>query len=127
MLCQGYRERLHGHNYKVDLQIWGRRGDDGYVVDFGKMKATLRALCKEINEHVILPANSDVLDISDADNGTNIVVKCEDGSVFRYVTSAFLKPSDSRWSFHGFVSAFPKGIVSCCPSFIPQRKSSLNI
>jgi len=81
---KGYRERLHGHNYRVDLQIWGQRGDDGYVVDFGKMKKVIRSLCKEINEHVIIPVNSDVLEISEGEAGDNIIVKCEDNSTFSF-------------------------------------------
>jgi len=81
-LLKGYRERLHGHNYRVDLKIWGDRGHDGYVVDFGKMKAVIRQLCKEINEHVIIPVKSDVLLIEE--EGDNITIKTEDNSFFRY-------------------------------------------
>mmetsp|Transcript_26902 Transcript_26902/g.32577 ORF Transcript_26902/g.32577 Transcript_26902/m.32577 type:complete len:175 (+) Transcript_26902:145-669(+) len=79
---KGYREKLHGHNYKVDLKIWGRKNGDGYVLDFGKIKAVLRDLCKDINEHVILPVNSNVLEISE--KGENVNVKCEDGSLFSF-------------------------------------------
>mmetsp|Transcript_14 Transcript_14/g.21 ORF Transcript_14/g.21 Transcript_14/m.21 type:complete len:196 (+) Transcript_14:161-748(+) len=79
---KGYRERLHGHNYRVDLKIWGDRGHDGYVVDFGKMKAVIRQLCKEINEHVIIPAKSDVLLIEE--EGDNITIKTEDNSFFSF-------------------------------------------
>jgi len=81
-LLKGYRERLHGHNYRVDLKIWGDRGHDGYVVDFGKMKAVIRQLCKEINEHVIIPAKSDVLLIEE--EGDNITIKTEDNSFFSF-------------------------------------------
>ena len=79
---KGYRERIHGHNYRVGIKVWGGLGDDGYVMDFIVVKTALRGLCKEINEHVILPSRSDVLDIKLLDG--NIQVKCEDGSMFSF-------------------------------------------
>ncbi|RHZ22112.1 hypothetical protein DYB26_005474, partial [Aphanomyces astaci] len=36
---QGFRERLHGHNYRMSVTITGDRiGHDGYLVDFGDIK-----------------------------------------------------------------------------------------
>ena len=47
---QGYRERLHGHNYQVGVRILGSRkiSADGYVVDFGDIKTVTRKICKEL-------------------------------------------------------------------------------
>ncbi|KAF4670040.1 hypothetical protein FOL47_002271 [Perkinsus chesapeaki] len=63
---RGFRERLHGHNYTVKLSISCKRwpaGDDGYVIDFGILKKLLRVICKGLNEHMIIPDKSRVLDI----------------------------------------------------------------
>ena len=30
---RGFRERLHGHNYRVSVRLRGPVGPDGYVVD----------------------------------------------------------------------------------------------
>jgi hypothetical protein len=35
---KGFREKLHGHNYRVGVTITGVVGHDGYVVDFGEIK-----------------------------------------------------------------------------------------
>lgn len=78
---KGYREKLHGHNYKLELKIWGRKNSDGYVLDFGKIKSVLRGICKQINEHVILPSKSTVLRIDN--KGKYVEVECEDDSRFR--------------------------------------------
>lgn len=43
---------------------WGGISSDGYVVDFGDMKKVARALCKELNEHLICPTRSDVLKVT---------------------------------------------------------------
>ena len=60
---QGYREKLHGHNYTVSVKLGGPLGPDGYVIDFGIVKKSLRKECKILNEAVLIPMQSDVLDI----------------------------------------------------------------
>lgn len=60
----GFRERLHGHNYRVSVEIHGRLGPQGYVVDFGIVKRVARRLCERLDEKVIVPAQSDCLTVS---------------------------------------------------------------
>jgi dihydroneopterin triphosphate aldolase (PTPS-III) / 6-pyruvoyltetrahydropterin synthase len=87
---EGYRERLHGHNYKVGVRLLGRRQvyHDGYVVDFGDIKRATRAVCKQLNEHFLCPMLSDVLTISQTttktgdQNNDSVVILCQDGSQF---------------------------------------------
>ncbi|MGD9764705.1 MAG: 6-pyruvoyl tetrahydropterin synthase family protein, partial [Candidatus Binatia bacterium] len=38
----GYRERLHGHNYRMSIGLYGQLGPQGYVVDFGIVKRVAR-------------------------------------------------------------------------------------
>jgi len=84
----GFRERLHGHNYRISVRLCGSRkiGGDGYVIDFGDVKAAVRAVCKRLNEHFLCPSFSDVLQIStfnDNSKGfTSVKLVCEDGAVF---------------------------------------------
>jgi len=70
---RGFRERLHGHNYTVKLKLAGDLGHDGYVIDFGILKKSLRATCKKLNEYLIVPIHSDVLDIAVKDEQIEIV------------------------------------------------------
>jgi dihydroneopterin triphosphate aldolase (PTPS-III) / 6-pyruvoyltetrahydropterin synthase len=81
---KGYRERLHGHNYKIGVRLFGNRqiGADGYVIDFGCIKDVCKKICKQINEHFICPMHSDVLKISTDD--TSVYIECEDGSCFQF-------------------------------------------
>ena len=77
---QGYREKLHGHNYTVGVRVQGSSGDnnnlnrcgtmtnkepflgsDGYLCDFSDIKRVLRAICCQFDEHFICPMNSPVL------------------------------------------------------------------
>lgn len=81
---KGFRERLHGHNYRLSIKITGTEsiGDDGYVIDFGDIKKATRKLCKTINEYFLCPMKSDALSITEIDN--QICLVCEDGSKFSF-------------------------------------------
>ena len=69
---------------------------DGYLIDFGDVKRVTRTLCKELNEHLIVPMRSDVITIQvhdpDTDTHTHththtqkggiVKMTCEDGATF---------------------------------------------
>src|SRR5262249_53784810 len=74
---KGFREALHGHNYRVSVEVEGQLGPDGYVVDFGIVKKLARELCGHLDERVLVPARSDVLTIAEQDG--QIVVVSETG------------------------------------------------
>jgi 6-pyruvoyl-tetrahydropterin synthase len=59
----GFREPLHGHNYQVGVIVEGRLGATGYVLDFGLIKKLTREIVDRLDEHTIVPANSDCLKI----------------------------------------------------------------
>ena len=80
MAYPGFRERLHGHNYRVAVRLEGELGTDGYVVDFGDIKRATRAICETLNERVIVPLQSDCIEIEREDG--QVLMTCEDGSRF---------------------------------------------
>jgi 6-pyruvoyltetrahydropterin/6-carboxytetrahydropterin synthase len=82
MAYPGYRERLHGHNYRVAVRIEGKLNADGYVIDFADVKQAARAVCEEMNERVLVPARSDCLVVNVKDGCVS--VECEDGSRFAF-------------------------------------------
>ena len=82
MAYPGFRERLHGHNYRVSVRVEGALGDEGYVVDFGDIKTAARAICEAIDERTIVPMQSDCLKIDRRDG--QIEVLTEDGSRFSF-------------------------------------------
>ena len=46
----GKCENLHGHNYKVYAHVCGTKlNEGGMLMDFSKLKAALRAVCKELD------------------------------------------------------------------------------
>lgn len=74
----GFRERLHGHNYRVSIDLVGQLGAQGYVVDFGVVKRIARRLCERLDEHVMIPARSDCLSIREADGQVHVRYEDDD-------------------------------------------------
>ncbi|CAI5730438.1 unnamed protein product [Peronospora destructor] len=79
---KGFREKLHGHNYRLAVIITGQIGPDGYVVDFGDVKKISRVICKDLNESFLVPMNSDALKITF--DSTNVHIITEDMAEFSF-------------------------------------------
>jgi len=47
-------ERLHGHNYRVAVEIEGPLDENHYVFDFVALKRATRALVNELDHHMLL-------------------------------------------------------------------------
>lgn len=76
----GFRERLHGHNYSVAVTVEGTLGADGYVVDFGLVKRIAKRICRELDERMLIPTESDTLSIVQHEHAVEL--HCEDGARF---------------------------------------------
>lgn len=85
---EGYRERLHGHNYRVGVRLQGNRthiGPDGYVIDYGNIKKVCKDICKDLNEHFLCPMYSDVLHIVQNTETGVVRIECAvDGTHFEF-------------------------------------------
>jgi 6-pyruvoyltetrahydropterin/6-carboxytetrahydropterin synthase len=69
---RGFREPLHGHNYQVGIKLEGSLATNGYVLDFGLIKALTRQIVKRIDEHTIIPSDSDCLEIHQQDGSVSV-------------------------------------------------------
>jgi 6-pyruvoyltetrahydropterin/6-carboxytetrahydropterin synthase len=65
----GSSERLHGHNYRVRVEIEGELSRHGLVLDFKMVKPVVRELCDELDEHWIVPGEHPVLKWRRRDDG----------------------------------------------------------
>ncbi len=54
----GEVERLHGHNYRVRVQIEGHDLEAGLLLPFHEVKKQIDGLCKLWDEYVLLPTQS---------------------------------------------------------------------
>lgn len=81
----GTAERLHGHNYKVYVDIQTALDEHGLVVNFKEIKPLVRELCNELDEHLLIPGRHPVL----------TTAAMPDGSLeIRYRTRRYLVPAD---------------------------------
>ena len=70
----GHRcEGLHGHNYRASVTIEGRLNEEAwFVFDFVELKRIMRKLCDEIDHLVLLPLQSDRVQVTE--DGENVLV-----------------------------------------------------
>jgi 6-pyruvoyltetrahydropterin/6-carboxytetrahydropterin synthase len=57
----GTAERLHGHNYKVFVDVHTDLSEHGLVVNFKEIKPLVREVCDELDEHLLIPGEHPVL------------------------------------------------------------------
>lgn len=81
----GSKERLHGHNYQVAVEIDGRLSEHGLVIDFKQVKPVVKLLCDRLDEHWLLPGLHPALRIRERDDGH---------SEIEYAGCRYLAPSD---------------------------------
>ncbi|MBA4018709.1 MAG: 6-pyruvoyl tetrahydrobiopterin synthase [Pirellula sp.] len=48
-------ERLHGHNYRTAVEVFGPLDENEYVVDFIALRDTLKKIVLELDHHMLLP------------------------------------------------------------------------
>lgn len=66
----GTAERLHGHNYKVYIELHTELDKHGLVVNFKEIKPLVRQLCDELDEHLLIPGKHPVLTTERREDGT---------------------------------------------------------
>ena len=69
-------ERLHGHNYGLEIEIEGPLDVNAYVVDFIALRDAAKAIVEELDHHVLLPTQHD--QISVRVDGAEVIAKFED-------------------------------------------------
>ena len=61
------RERLHGHNWRIAVEITGEIRDDGLCFDYAIYKKILKDLCFNYDEYTLIAETSPHLEITEDD------------------------------------------------------------
>lgn len=69
-------ERLHGHNYRVDVAVDGPLDENQYVVDFIALRDWTKSLTDSLDHRVLLPTQSRLIEVSQS--GDNVEVRFRD-------------------------------------------------
>ena len=65
VFAPGESELLHGHNYRVAVEVEGPQLDQlGFLVEISPVKRRVRALCEELDERVLVPGRCPHLEIA---------------------------------------------------------------
>ncbi|HEX6511911.1 MAG TPA: 6-carboxytetrahydropterin synthase [Chloroflexota bacterium] len=68
----GEREPLHGHNYRVYVELGGPLDELGYVAEFGWLKGVVRGLLASLDHRVLIAAQCAELDVRTADGSVRV-------------------------------------------------------
>ena len=74
-------EQIHGHNYRVAVEVAGPLDENSYVIDFIALRDALKTITGELDHHVLLPTQHPQ------------ILVCEDGE------QVDVSYEDRRWSF----------------------------
>jgi 6-pyruvoyltetrahydropterin/6-carboxytetrahydropterin synthase len=56
-------EPLHGHNYRVAVEVEGPLDENQYVVDFIALRDALKAITDKLDHHVLLPTEHPLIKV----------------------------------------------------------------
>jgi 6-pyruvoyltetrahydropterin/6-carboxytetrahydropterin synthase len=80
----GHRcEGLHGHNYRARVTVEGRLNEESwFVFDFVELKRIMRGLCDQIDHLVLLPLESDRIQVREEGETVTVAVDGKPRYVF---------------------------------------------
>lgn len=82
----GSAERLHGHDYHVEVCLWAPSLDGGIVFPFQKVKRLIKSLCDGWDERVLLPTRASRVQLDrDPVDGFSVTLSLDQGEkVYRF-------------------------------------------
>ena len=66
-------ERLHGHNYRVTVEVEGPLDENQYVIDFLVLRDQLKAITDELDHHVLLPTSHPLIRVTAGEQEVEVV------------------------------------------------------
>ena len=68
-------ERLHGHNYRVRVELSGAELDrHGFLLPVAGLKARIRAVCASLDERILIPEKSPLLELRQEGNAIAVAL-----------------------------------------------------
>ena len=65
-------ERLHGHNYRVAVEVEAPLDENHYVFDFIALKNIMRELIEELDHHMLVPTRSKLIGVEEKGVGVRV-------------------------------------------------------
>lgn len=71
-------ERLHGHNWRLDVTAVGELDENGYVYDFIALRDGCMKLVEQLDHRVLLPASHPAISVKQSEDGREVVARFDD-------------------------------------------------
>jgi len=68
----GRAETLHGHNYRVRVEVEGELDENAHVWDFGSLRRMTRRLLDELDRRTLLPKENPALRVTEVGDGVEV-------------------------------------------------------
>ncbi len=65
VIGENFYEPLHGHNYKILINVYGTQGKDNMVINFHDIKKILKPFVDSLDHYVLVPSKNKYLEISE--------------------------------------------------------------
>ena len=65
---EAFHEPLHGHNYKILVNVYGTQGKNNMVINFHTIKKILKPLVDSLDHHVLIASKNQYLEIIEKNN-----------------------------------------------------------
>jgi len=65
-------ERLHGHNYRVAVEVEGALDENFYVFDFIALKQRIKSIADELDHRMLLPASNPYIQVSESGSSIHV-------------------------------------------------------
>src|ERR1700742_255591 len=65
-------ERLHGHNWRVAVEVSGPLDENQYVFDFIALRDTLQTIVLELDHHMLLPTQHPAIRVLAGDSEVEV-------------------------------------------------------
>ena len=74
--------RIHGHNYKIELEVEGELNENDMVIDFGLFKSNVITMLKKFDHKILVPIESSDLHIETKEK--QVIVNTCEGKRYRF-------------------------------------------
>ncbi len=71
-------ERLHGHNWRLDVTVCGQLDENYYVFDFIALRDACMKLVEDLDHKVLLPETHHSITLETSPNGKEVTARFED-------------------------------------------------
>ena len=72
LVTEDFSEGLHGHNYYVEIELFGEVASDGMIFNFLSLDESLKGILSQWDHYTLIPSKNKDLEITEGENNYEI-------------------------------------------------------